>query len=252
MIVHRSQEAIAHRFWSDTGLTDFFPRDIEKAVALKLPLAVVKLPRVTVPLIRRWLQLRHVRAVVPEDLRDLMGCLVAYRGFGVAFISGADPDDEQRLTVAHETAHFLHDYLLPREQLISALGDDITTVLDGKRLPTAIERANAVLAHVRLGPHVHLLPRNANAVQEDTAVMSVEDRADGLGLELVAPREEIANVLRTFTDRSIDEVCDTLAARFGLPRQVFHHMIRRPDSKRVISFLDDIRPALRVAGKGTL
>src|SRR5213594_1213519 len=117
MIVNRSHELIAQRFWSDTGLADSFPRDIEKAVALKLPLAIVKLPRVTVPVVRRWLQLRRVRAVVPDDRRDLMGCLVAYRGFGVAFISGADSGDEQRLTVAHETAHFLHDYMLPREQL---------------------------------------------------------------------------------------------------------------------------------------
>lgn len=252
MIVHRSHEAIAHRFWSDTGLADVFPRDIEKAVALKLPLAIVKLPRVTVPVVRRWLQLRRVRAVVPDDRRDLMGCLVAYRGFGVAFISGADSGDEQRLTVAHETAHFLHDYMLPREQLISALGDEITSVLDGKRLPTAIERANAVLSHVRLGPHVHLLPRDSNANQEDAAVTNVEDRADGLGLELVAPGEEIANLVRAFAGRSIDEACDRLAARFGLPRQIFHHMIRRPDSRRVVSFLDDIRSAFTIAGKGNL
>src|SRR5579883_2085874 len=251
MIVHRSHEVIAQLFWSDTGLADVFPRDIEKAVALKLPLAVVKLPIVTVAVVRRWLQFRQVRAVVPDDGRDLMGCLVAYRGFGVTFISGADPDDEQRLTVAHETAHFLHDYLLPREQIIGALGNDITAVLDGKRVPTVAERANAILAHVRLGAHVHLLPRTECA-EHDSAVMSVEDRADGLGLELVAPREEIANVLRVSRDNSLDKTCDILAARFGLPPQTFHHIIRRPEARRVVSFLDDIRPALRAAGKGNL
>ena len=74
----------------------------------------------------------------------------------------------------------------------------------------------------------------------------------GLGIELVAPREEIANVLRAFGNGAIDETCRTLAVRFGLPGQVFHHMVRSPDTRRVISFLEDIRPAFRLVGKRTL
>lgn len=77
----KNHELIARDFWQDTDLADRFPRDIEKAVALKLPLALVKLPKVTVPAIRRWLETRYMRAQVPHDRRELMGCLVAYRGF---------------------------------------------------------------------------------------------------------------------------------------------------------------------------
>src|SRR6266705_3738521 len=132
MAMTKSHEAIAREFWAGAGLPDKFPRDIEKAVALSLPFALVKLPRVTVPAIRRWLQARRLRAQVPNDRRELMGCLVAYRGLGIAFVCGADSDEEQRLTVAHETSHFLRDYLLPRQQIIRALGDDISDVLDGK------------------------------------------------------------------------------------------------------------------------
>ena len=96
MAAARSHESIAREFWRGTNLDDKFPRDIEKAVALKLPLALVKMPRITVPDVRRWLYARRLRAQVPHDQRELMGCLVAYRGFGIAFVCGADPIDEQR------------------------------------------------------------------------------------------------------------------------------------------------------------
>jgi len=78
---------MAREFWNGTGLGSVFPRNIEKVVALRLPLALVKLPRVTVPVIRRWLEDRCLRARVPNDQRNLMGCLVAYCGHGIAFIA---------------------------------------------------------------------------------------------------------------------------------------------------------------------
>ncbi len=246
MTLARSNETIAREFWNATGLPQTFPRDIEKAVALKLPLALVKLPRVTVPVVRRWLDERRLRARVPHDRRELMGCLVAYRGLGIAFICGADPTDEQRLTVAHETAHFLHDYLLPRQEVLQTLGDGMADVLDGKRVPTPSERANAVLAHVRLGPHVHLFPRMGGAEDSDPRVAAAEDRADGLGLELVAPRERIISFVRGASEAggAADELAAGLAVRFGLPSQVFERFIQPPRQQRIVSFLEDIRPAL--------
>lgn len=246
MTFTRSHEAIARRFWQETGLTETFPRDIEKAVALKLPLALVKLPRVTVPAIRRWLEDRRLRAEVPNDRRDLMGCLVAYRGFGVAFVCGADPTDEQRLTVAHETSHFLRDYLLPREEVIGALGSDITDVLDGKRPPTLAERASAVLSHVRVGSHVHLIPKDGHDEDSDPAIAAAEDRADGLGLELVAPRSRILSLLNAArkSERAPESFCHELAAYFGVPEQAFRRFVAPANERRVVSFVEDIRPAL--------
>ncbi len=242
----RDYELIAREFWQSTGLADRFPRDIEKAVALKLPLALVKMPHVTVPAIRRWLEARYMRAQVPHDRRELMGCLVAYRGFGIAFVCGADPEDEQRLTIAHETSHFLTDYLLPRRQILHAMGNHIAEVLDGKRPPTAAERASAVLCHVRLGAHVHLLPRHGQDEDSDPIVGLAENRADVLGLELVAPREQISALLRAARSASqtSQAICATLATHFGLPANAFTRLVGLTNQPRIISFLEDIRPAL--------
>lgn len=238
-------ELIAHDFWEGTGLQAQFPRDIEKAVALKLPLALVKMPRVTVPVVRRWLEARYMRAEVPYDRRELMGCLVAYRGFGIAFVCGADPEDEQRLTIAHETSHFLRDYLLPRQRILHMMGDPIAEVLDGKRPPTSHERASAVLCHVRLGAHVHLLPKDGQDEDSDPVVGLAEDRADLLGLELVAPQEQISALIRTARGASDDHqaICGTLAGYFGLPKNAFTRVIDTANQPRIVSFLEDIRPA---------
>jgi len=246
MAMTKSHEAIAREFWTGAGLPDTFPRDIEKAVALTLPFALVKLPSVTVPVIRHWLEARRLRAQIPYDQRDLMGCLVAYRGLGIAFVCGADSDEEQRLTVAHETSHFLRDYLLPRREIIRALGDDISDVLDGKRAPTLQERANAVLSHVRVGAHVHLLPRKGEDEDSDPVIAGAEDRADSLGLELVAPRQRILAVIRATqtASHSADSLCARLCAYFGLPDHALRRFVEGTTKQRVVSFLEDIRPAL--------
>jgi hypothetical protein len=246
MTVTKNDASIAREFWARTALPDAFPRDIEKAVALTLPFALVKLPSITVPVVRRWLEARRLRAQIPNDPRDLMGCLVAHRGLGIAFVSGADPDEEQRLTVAHETSHFLRDYLLPRHQIIQALGSDIADVLDGRRPPTLQERANAVLSHVRVGAHVHLLPRNGEDESSDPVIAGAEDKADSLGLELVAPRDQILALLRQAHPacRDGDTLCTSLGTYFGLPTHAFRRFVEVPAKPRIVSFLDDIRPAL--------
>jgi Zn-dependent peptidase ImmA (M78 family) len=177
-----------------------------------------------------------------------MGCLVAYRGLGIAFICGTDSTDEQRLTVAHETAHFLKDYFLPRQVVLQELGDEIADVLDGKRPPTPAERSNAILAHVRLGPHIHLLPRHGQDEESDHAVAAVEDRANDLGLELVAPRERILSIARSMREANCkpETVHTELAKHFGLPQHVFERSLGHAEQRRIISFLDDIRPVLEI------
>jgi hypothetical protein len=175
-----------------------------------------------------------------------MGCLVAYRGLGIAFVCGADPGDEQRLTVAHETSHFLRDYLLPREEIIRALGDGIVDVLDGKRPPTLAERTIAVLAHLRVGAHIHLLPRVDKDEDSDPVVSAAEDRADSLGLELIAPRESVLSLLRAArkSGRAPASVCADLAAYFGAPEHAFRRFLEPAVNACTVSFLEDIRPAL--------
>jgi len=54
----KRDEQIAREFWQGTGLAERFPREIETAIALKLPLTLVKLPQITTPAVRLWLNSR--------------------------------------------------------------------------------------------------------------------------------------------------------------------------------------------------
>jgi len=58
--------------------------------------------------------------------------------------------------------------------------------------------------------------------------------------------ERILALLRTTrtADRNSDALCASLGAYFGLPGHVFGRFVDVPAKQRVISFLEDIRPAL--------
>lgn len=241
-------EALARDFWSGTGREDTFPREIGQIVALKLPLALVKLPQLNVPAVRQWLHQRGITAALADDRRELCGCLVAHRGRGFIFVCDADPSEEQRLTIAHEVAHFVIDYHRPRQQVIQALGEGIVEVLDGLRLPTLAERAAAVLSHVRLGPHVHVLPRAGMDEETDIAVGYAEDRADRLALELVAPQACIHAVLKASSTRqplTPDIARAVLATHFGLPGYAFTEIVQRMIHPLSSSAIADIVARMR-------
>jgi hypothetical protein len=241
-------EELARNFWVGTGLHDIFPRDIEQVVALKLPLVLIKLPRLNVPEVGRWLGQRNIAARLPADARDLCGCLVAYRGRGIAFVCGADQPNERRLTIAHEVAHFLVDYLLPRQQVIHELGEGTAQVLDGLRPPIPAERAAAILSHVRLGAHVHVLPRPGINEDTDVAVAHVEDRADRLALELMAPQVCVRDVLDGLSAHQAltpDAARAALATHFGLPAYAFIDTIQRMFHCQPPSFVADIIEGIR-------
>ena len=143
-------------FWSGTNLADVYPRGIEQAIALKLPVTVVKLPAVTVQAVGRWLRRHQRRPAFPSYRSDLMGCLYADGGHGFIFVCGADEPEEQRFTLAHDTAHFLVDYWQPRLRVVGALGLSVIDVLDGRRPARTEERAAAVLR--RRPPRAALAP----------------------------------------------------------------------------------------------
>ena len=52
-------EQRAAEFWAGTDPADTYPRPIEQAIALKLPVTVVKLPVVTVRAVESWLRRHH-------------------------------------------------------------------------------------------------------------------------------------------------------------------------------------------------
>ena len=227
-------EALARDFWAGTEWCDRFPREIDQVAPLQLPLVIAKQSPINALAAGDWLRRRGMVVPLPHDRRDLHGCLVAHCGRGFIFVSSTDSAEEQRLTMAHEVAHFFVDYLLPRRQVMQALGARMAAVLDGLRPPTPAERAAAILSHVRLGAHVHLLPRPGAGVDDEVRVVHAEDRADRLALELVAPRACVRDVLNDLAARqplAPEAARSALAMHFGLPAYVFHdtvrHMVRR-------------------------
>jgi hypothetical protein len=80
-------------------------------------------------------------------------------------------------------------------------------------------------------------------------VACAEDRADDLGLELVAPRNRVLELLaamRGSERRDLSLACGALGAFFGLPAYVFGTIVAAQQLPRVPSFVDD---ALRILGR---
>ena len=129
--------------------------------------------------------------------RPLRGCLLADRGSGYILYDASDPLDEQRFTKAHELAHFLADYHFPRSRALRLLGELIRPVLDGLREPTLSERTQAAMLNCHLGILTRLMERPEEGLPE-TMVLTVENRADRLALELLAPARIVNSRLDQF------------------------------------------------------
>ena len=184
------QEAI-RLFWERCGATPDFPRHLESCVALALPVTIVKLPCLKLHLIEHWLVQRGVAYQFNCHDRAVHGCLVAFGGSGLVFVDGTDPLDEQRFTIAHEVAHFVLDYWVPREKAVNKFGPEITAVFDGLRPPGLSERVQALLTEVPLGVYTRLLERDETRDVFTADVWRIEDRADRVALALLAPPEMV-------------------------------------------------------------
>jgi Zn-dependent peptidase ImmA (M78 family) len=187
-----------------------------------LPVAVVRASRISVENIRTWLIERDLKAVVPPCSGEMAGCVVAYRGHAFIFVCGTDPEDEIRITLAHEVAHLLRHYLRPRAEAKLALGLRVTEVLDGDRPPTFHEQVHAALSSAPLGTHVHLMPRGS----DPRVLNQVEREADELAFELVAPQATVLALLKSsgLPDRP-RERREQLARYFGIPPRWFTRLV---------------------------
>ena len=202
---------VAARFWERAGVTEPFPRRLAPTIAAILPVAVVLLPKLTVARMAEWLARRGAGCLGQNPDRPLRGCLVAQTGHAFIFVDGSLPEDEQRLTLAHETAHFLHHYEGPRGAALALLGPSIEPVLNGDRPATPGERLRGALRSVPLGIYEHTLERSDEGVP-DPITVRLESEADLLGFELLAPSAVVANSTRRGDGRR-----RVLAERFGLP-----------------------------------
>lgn len=212
--------AAAESFWSDAGVELMFPRPVRRAVALCHPISVVVLSALHVTKVEDWLRRQGKTIELVFSDRPLRACLVAYAGAGIIFVDGADSEDEQRFSIAHELAHFLFDYLNPRRVAVARLGEGILDVLDGRRLARTEERVVGILTEVEVRPHIHLMNRFDDLAMSDEIEQS-EVTADALALELVAPWEDVIEQIAALgisVDRSA--ISWLLVERYGLPPMV--------------------------------
>ena len=97
------------------------PASLRWAVAQALPLTVVLIPQIGINAAETWLLRQGAPYFIRVADRPLRACLIARRGHGIIFLDGADTEDEQRFSLAHQLSHFLHDYFLPRCRAVDAL-----------------------------------------------------------------------------------------------------------------------------------
>lgn len=217
-------ESAVSQFWLNVGYEECFPRALEQPALWALPVMIVKLPRLRVVTLTTWLKQYGIATQFDYADRPLRGCLIARAGKGMVVIDGADSEDQQRFTLAHEIAHFLMDYLWPRIRAIEVLGETITEVLDGVRLPSLHERIAAVLNDTQIGVHTHLMERHIDSSNMSDHIVEAETRADRLALELLAPRSEVQRRIAydgsSTRQEALNETTGILQAEFGLPRDI--------------------------------
>jgi IrrE N-terminal-like domain len=222
-------QELAAAFWKEVGKLEPFPRTLSRAIHQTLPLRVRYLPGLRLAEVRDRLQRDGIS--LPDDAVDrlLRACLTARYGHGFIFIDQNDPEDEQRFSLAHELAHFLRDYWQPRHRACHRLGEHVLEVFDGKRPPTTAERINALLAHVPIGFHVHLLERDGQDRLVDRAVARAEDEADLLAYELLAPAAAVSATMVAQEEHAV--LVRVLQEKYRLPaaqaRAYSQHLLPR-------------------------
>lgn len=217
-------EKTAQEFWALTGTAPTYPCALDMPILLNLSLAIYAIEYLRVSHVTAWMRGVGIEHCIAGHDRRLHGCLVAHRGMGAIFYDAEDAEEEQRFTLAHELAHFLLDYQAPRRRAVAILGETILSVLDGERGPTLAERLYAVLGTVVLGTMSHCLERPGEGLP-GSAVLDIEDRANRLALELLAPAALLSGRLQSTTTRGdfktrLSFLTHLLADEHGLPASI--------------------------------
>lgn len=201
------------RFWANADEDPIFPRGLHLPVLMNLPLAIIEIDGLTIGNLDQWLHRHHLQQLGDVADRPLRGCVVAYGGIGLLFVDRSDDPEQRRQTLAHEAGHFIVDYLIPREN-VAHRRPELLDVLDGEREPTDAERFDALLADLPVGFHTHLLERDVHGGHLWAGTTDIEDRAEQLGLELLAPLQRVLAELPPTAEHGIPQL---LRERFGLP-----------------------------------
>lgn len=217
MWLKSDEQVIIDLFWDLVGEVEPFPRSLERPIALALPIAVIKMPRLALTGIENWLRLRHINYSFKCENRFVRGCLIAHGGKGFIFCDGSDSAEEIRFTLAHEVGHFLADYLFPRQKAVRKFGEEILNVFDGIRPATVTERVHSIFESTKIGVMSDLMDRQVGS----ELTLSIEDKADKIGFALLAPPQEAIKGLefsqRQYSER-VEMLSDRLTSVFGLPQ----------------------------------
>lgn len=239
MIARFDPRPAARAFWARAGVEEPFPRRLTPTIAAVLPVAVVFLPELTVRGITEYLAQRGARCFSGND-RPLRGCVVAQRGNAFIFVDGGLADDEQRMTLAHELAHFVHHYEAPRQAALTHYGNSIIEVFDGDRPATAAERLLGALRGVPIGVYEHVMDRGDDHCP-DERTSALEAEADLLAFELLAPSRALLRDTKTGEDCR-----QALVDTYGLPAWAAERWGRWIDShRRGDSFIEHLQAARR-------
>ncbi len=199
-----------------------FPRNLKSDAQMYLPVSVVELKPLKAAAVQGWLNVRGLDYPIAKADRELHGCLVVHRGYGLVFLDARDELTERRFTLAHEVAHFILEYLVPRECALKKYGSPILPVIDGERSASTAERLASVIERVPIGVRVHLMTRSSSGAVCGWEILEGEERADRLALELLAPlKVVVAEVKRKVGARlegeHHDDATAILTTHFGLP-----------------------------------
>ncbi|WP_308620298.1 ImmA/IrrE family metallo-endopeptidase [uncultured Desulfovibrio sp.] len=203
---------LAADFWEKSGLEYNPPCNIVEATRRATPLAIIPLPALCTSILQNWLGKRSIFISPIYKNRPLHACLVSRKGAGLLFFNSDDSPEEQRFSIAHEVAHFILDYLLPRERAVASMGEKILPVLDGEREATPDERFDALWGDVCLGTYNHLFVRGEGGGFLHYSAKRSEIEADNLALEIVAPTK----LLSPFSINHVPMV----AQKFGIPAHI--------------------------------
>lgn len=208
----------AEGFWRRAGGFKQYgePVDIERAIVRTLPLAIERIAGLTSSRVTDFLSSAGMPVLVCEPARELRACLAADSGVGFILLDSSDTEEEQRLSLAHELAHFLLHYLAPREQALNRLGSSFVAVLDRSREPTKAELFSSALRDVPIEPYRHSMARTGIATH---VVMTMERDAEDLAVELLVPSAVIG--ARSTLDMQ------GIVRRFGVPVSVASQLEER-------------------------
>lgn len=187
-------QLLAQHFWEESQLPRHFPIHVsvlEQAILLTRPISIVKINKLTLNAIVCFLYNRGISLQNMPDNKELYGFVISQANHTYIFINGAESVQEQSFTLAHEFAHFLLDYEIPRQELINKFGLDICDALNNKRPFSSEERIAALVKGINLKQFSHLLDVPAATAFQRYNIWKAEAFADQLALELLAPYKEI-------------------------------------------------------------